>query len=470
MSVSDRRRARGRRERACRTAPPQEPRGSRAATPPDLCCGHNRQALIRSVLQPHRPFASVGHPTPITTNATTHPHPDEELNSMTRQHTLLGCAAIAVMIGLGLPSLASVASAGTVPTTTTTPTDDDDDPNHRRRQHQTADDDNPTADDDDPTANDDNPTADDDNPTDHDDDHPTDRRRGRRQWSFRASAGRLPDPRRRSACASSAPRTRAWSASPTTATRSALGWVAPGMTSAASPNVCSNPSSGYKFSGLTPWTTYVLSVRAYHLVDGAKVYSPEASLTTSTTTIDGFVVPSAPRSLTTLVSPASGVGSGEVHLRWEAPALDGGTPITDYLIERSADGTSEWLPIVDEVSPTRHRHRHGSVQRNEGLLPSSRGERGRDRPRQHRRQRHPAYRAGAPESLTATPSDGVIQLAWLAPASTGGSVDHRLRRRAFHGRHVRVGQDRGTDFIGPQLHRHRAGQRNEGLFPCAGGQ
>ena len=84
-------------------------------------------------------------------------------------------------------------------------------------------------------------------------------------------------------------------------------------------NDCSNPWPGYKFSGLTPWTTYVLSVRAYHLVDGAKVYSPEASLTTSTTTIDGFVVPSAPRALTTLVSPASGVGSGEVHLRWDAP-------------------------------------------------------------------------------------------------------------------------------------------------------
>ena len=50
-------------------------------------------------------------------------------------------------------------------------------------------------------------------------------------------------------------------------------------------NVCSSASFGYKFNGLSPSTNYVLSVRAYHLVNGTKVYSPEASLTTST--LDG---------------------------------------------------------------------------------------------------------------------------------------------------------------------------------------
>ena len=193
------------------------------------------------------------------------------------------------------------------------------------------------------------------------------------------------------------------------------------MTSAASRSDCSNASPGYKFTGLTPWSTYVLSVRAYYLADGAKVYSPVASLTTSTRTIDGFVVPSAPRSLTTLVSPASGVGSGEVHLRWEAPNSDGGTPITDYLIERSADGTSEWLPIVDEVDPTRNATVTGLSNGTRvyfrvlavsevgtGLASTVVNATPRTVP-------------DAPESLTATPGDGVIQLEWLAPASTGGS-------------------------------------------------
>ena len=103
------------------------------------------------------------------------------------------------------------------------------------------------------------------------------------------------------------------------------------------------------------------------------------------------------------------------------PTLDGGTPITDYLIERSADGTSEWLPIVDEVSPTRNATVTGLSNGTKvyfrvlavsevgtGLASTVVNATPRTVP-------------DAPESLTATPSDGVIQLAWLAPASTGGS-------------------------------------------------
>ena len=43
---------------------------------------------------------------------------------------------------------------------------------------------------------------------------------------------------------------------------------------------CDNPHPGYKFSGLTPATTYVLSIRAYRLVAGVKdSYSTESSIT-----------------------------------------------------------------------------------------------------------------------------------------------------------------------------------------------
>ena len=46
---------------------------------------------------------------------------------------------------------------------------------------------------------------------------------------------------------------------------------------------CDNPDPGYKFSGLTPATTYVLSIRAYRLVAGVKdSYSTESSITAST--------------------------------------------------------------------------------------------------------------------------------------------------------------------------------------------
>ena len=45
---------------------------------------------------------------------------------------------------------------------------------------------------------------------------------------------------------------------------------------------CDTPVPGFKFSGLLPGTTYVLSVRAYRVVDGVKSYSPVATLTATT--------------------------------------------------------------------------------------------------------------------------------------------------------------------------------------------
>ena len=45
----------------------------------------------------------------------------------------------------------------------------------------------------------------------------------------------------------------------------------------------------------------------------------------------------------------SGVGSGEVRLTWAAPSSDGGSPVTDYVIEQSTNGTT-WVTVVDGVS------------------------------------------------------------------------------------------------------------------------
>jgi titin len=195
---------------------------------------------------------------------------------------------------------------------------------------------------------------------------------------------------------------------------------------------CDDPDPGYKFSGLTPATTYVLSVRAYHLVDGVKVYSAEASLTVSTKTLEGFVVPSAPRSLTALVAPAGGVGSGEVRLSWEAPAADGGSQVTDYVIEQSPNGTSEWLPIDDGISSVRSATvtglSNGTRYYFRVLAVNAAG----TGPTGTIVDTVPRTVPGAPESLTATPGDSVIQLAWLPPASTGGSsiTDYIIERSA----------------------------------------
>jgi hypothetical protein len=52
----------------------------------------------------------------LNTASDTHTYPNpvnEELSPMTRHRSLLGCVAIAIIIGLGLPSLTASASAGT---------------------------------------------------------------------------------------------------------------------------------------------------------------------------------------------------------------------------------------------------------------------------------------------------------------------------------------------------------------------
>ena len=55
-------------------------------------------------------------------------------------------------------------------------------------------------------------------------------------------------------------------------------------------------------------------------------------------------VPGAPTDLT--VGPTS----GDAVLGWTAPASDGGSPITDYLVEYSADRGTTWITFADGVS------------------------------------------------------------------------------------------------------------------------
>ena len=44
--------------------------------------------------------------------------------------------------------------------------------------------------------------------------------------------------------------------------------------------------------------------------------------------------------------------SGQIRLTWVAPASNGGSAITDYVIQRSPNGTSGWATINDGVRNT----------------------------------------------------------------------------------------------------------------------
>jgi hypothetical protein len=42
--------------------------------------------------------------------------------------------------------------------------------------------------------------------------------------------------------------------------------------------------------------------------------------------------------------------SGQVRLTWLAPSSNGGSPVIDYVIQRSPDGTTGWTTLSDGVN------------------------------------------------------------------------------------------------------------------------
>lgn len=66
-------------------------------------------------------------------------------------------------------------------------------------------------------------------------------------------------------------------------------------------------------------------------------------ITTTSTTTTTPSVPSAPLNLTAMASPSY------YSLDWNAPAYDGGSPITEYIIEYSIDGGISWSVYQDDM-------------------------------------------------------------------------------------------------------------------------
>src|SRR5262245_10408422 len=62
----------------------------------------------------------------------------------------------------------------------------------------------------------------------------------------------------------------------------------------------------------------------------------------------GTTAPAAPTSLTAPVGTA--IGAGNVRLTCPSPTSTGGSPITDYVIQRSPDGGTTWTTLSDGVS------------------------------------------------------------------------------------------------------------------------
>ena len=138
-------------------------------------------------------------------------------------------------------------------------------------------------------------------------------------------------------------------------------------------------------------------------------------------------VPTAARSLT--AAPTN--RSGQVRLTWLAPSSNGGSAVTDYVIQRSPNGTTGWTTISDGVNTDRlHRRRVG--QRHALLLPGLAHNTVGNGPTSNVANAIPRTLATAARSLTAAPTNrsGQVRLTWLAPTSNGGSAvtDYVIQR------------------------------------------
>ena len=97
----------------------------------------------------------------------------------------------------------------------------------------------------------------------------------------------------------------------------------------------------YKISGLTNGIGHSFRIAAVNEL-GAGGWSATATATPRWS-------PASPIGLAAQAAPATGLDRGEVELSWTAPSLDGGSAITDYVIERSTDGAT-WTTVSDDVS------------------------------------------------------------------------------------------------------------------------
>jgi titin len=124
----------------------------------------------------------------------------------------------------------------------------------------------------------------------------------------------------------------------------------------------------------------------------------------------------------TAVTPTA--GNTQVGLTWTAPADDGGSPVTDYVVQHRADGDATWQSALIGSTATRYTVkdlRNGvayafRVAAVNAIGAGDWSELARATPTAS------GFRApGPPTNLTATPGDTQIGLTWTPPSDNGGT-------------------------------------------------
>ena len=159
-------------------------------------------------------------------------------------------------------------------------------------------------------------------------------------------------------------------------------------------------------NGLTNGDSYIFTVTATNAV-GTGAASGASSPVTPTT------VPGLP------TIGAATAGDASAMVTWTAPASDGGTPITNYVITPYVGATAETSVIVGNVtSDIVSGLINGTAY---SFTVSALNASGEGLPSDNSNLVTPATSPGAPTIVTATPANASATVSWTAPSSDGGS-------------------------------------------------
>ena len=176
----------------------------------------------------------------------------------------------------------------------------------------------------------------------------------------------------------------------------------------------------FTVTGLTNGTRYYFRVLARNAA-GNSAWSNVVNAIPRT-------VPSAPRTLTAAATNVS----GQIRISWLLPAANGGAAITDYIIQRSPNGTTGWATINDGVSNTITFTETGLTNGTRYYFRVLAKNAAGNSPWSNTANTIPRTVPSAARTLAATPTNlsGQIRLTWLAPAANGGSAitDYIIQR------------------------------------------
>lgn len=179
-------------------------------------------------------------------------------------------------------------------------------------------------------------------------------------------------------------------------------------------------STSITVTGLVAQSTYYFRVAAKNSAGTG----PTEAATPAPVTSSAAVTPGAP----TGVTATAGAAHGTLNIAWTAPTSDGGSPITDYVVEYSADGSTGWTAFSHTASTT-------PSMTITGLTPggtyyvrvsatNSVGTGATAAATPAPASAAPAIAPDAPTAVTlsaGTPG-GSIDVSWTAPADDGGSA------------------------------------------------